>query len=143
MAETAQGVTTERSTTSVQEEEGKIVAPTSVADIHHQAVDGITDSLAQAGHLQTPIQVSADGEAETVLAKIEAHAPGAQIVGASVDHLTKGLENLGGDFGGSKREYKAEGGSGVRIAMARMARRVLDSGVAQKIRHIKFWKEKK
>lgn len=121
---------------------GEIQTPVEATAIHAAAVGAISHSLNQAGHPKTPEEVSATGGPGTVLAQIAAENVGAQVVDSGADHLKKGIENFGGDIGGSKRMYQVSGRPGHGIAMRRMSERVLGKGIPARIRHLLFRQKK-
>lgn len=112
--------------------------PTTPAAIENHTAVGISTNLSKLGHPQTPTQVSAHGEANVVLAKIEDQGVGAKVADASQEAghlLNRAVENVGRAMSGSSDIYTAPGLPGHTGVMRRMFKKVRQSGIAEKIEH--------
>lgn len=136
MSESAQALVERPASAGVQKREAAVILPTTPQAIQQDTVRVISDNLAQTPYPQPPAKILPEGDANTVLANIESGGIGATIVDAS-DHLIRAVENLKGDVTGSNREYvtkKEPTGHG--ITMGRIARRVLSTGIAEKVHNL-------
>ena len=114
-----------------------IQSPTTPSEIHHDVVTKISGHLQEAGHPQTPDQVSAKGQAHTVLAEIGKTNPGAEVIEDLSHRVVRFADNLGRDLGGSTNIYIADDHKkGNEIAMRRMGRIVQFAKEPRKILNI-------
>lgn len=111
---------------------------------HHlaESTQGISASLNEAGHPQTPKQVLAGSEANEVLAKLEDGGT-AEVIEDAGNVVGQTIENIRGDIAGSTRHYSVRGEKGHEIFHGKISKRVLRKGMAEKIHNIlrmKIWK---
>lgn len=135
MPETTQG-SAERSINAGSGYKETLTLPTTPQAIQREAAQAIADNLAQTPFPQPPQKISAGEDANAVLANIKTKGGvGATIVDAG-EHLARAVDNLKGDIIGSSRIYITKESSGHNITMGKVARRVLSTGIAEKVSNL-------
>lgn len=114
-----------------------VQSPTTPSEIHHDAVVKIAGELNQAGHPQTPDQVSAKGGVHTVMAEIEKTNPGVEVLDDLSHRVVRFADNLGRDIQGSTNVYIADDHKkGHEISMGRIGKIVRFAKEPRKILNI-------
>lgn len=109
---------------------------------HTKIVTKVSSHLAQAGHPQTPDQVSAHGVADAHLSKMARDHPAIEVLTDATHRLKRFGGNMVGDLSGSNHIYTVERQTGHETALSRVHKMADLAGTAKRIINYLPWRKK-